>query len=501
MTAEKLAVRPEGPEGPEGEGGDGGGAGHAPYPRRWAAMVVLILAFMLDLLNVTIVNVGLPAIQRDLDASTTQLEWISASYLLAFAAALITFARAGDLWGRKRVFLLGIVAFGLTGLWSGFANSPEELIAARAAQGLAAAALAPQVMSVLFTLFQGRERATVFGTFGIVAGLAQAGGLLLGGVLIGADVAGLGWRAVFLITVPAAAALVALGAWLVPESRVPGSARPRWLSTGVLTAGLVAMVFPLMEGRTFGWPAWIWICLVAGVLAVLGLAVAEHRRPAWRAGALLPMELFRNRLVVTALAVQLVAFAAFTGFLLVFVLWLQNGHHYSALDAGVLTIAFSAGGLAMAGFVGRLIVRFGRAVVVAGCLLAVVGTLGVLYGAPSGSTAPGSVDSWALVPGLAAIGVGMNLVMPTLSTLFFSTVPPEHSGSASGIYSTSQQFGAAVGVAGMGTIFFTVVDGDGDGSGDAYATALTASVLTATAALLVSAALSLALGRPPKKAA
>ncbi|MEV8341070.1 MFS transporter [Streptomyces niveus] len=492
MTAEKLAVRPE-----DGDG-DRGVVGDAPYPRRWAAMVVLILAFMLDLLNVTIVNVGLPAIQRDLDASSTQLEWISASYLLAFAAALITFARAGDLWGRKRLFLLGIVAFGLTGLWSGFANGPAELIAARAAQGLAAAALAPQVMSILFTLFQGRERATVFGTFGIVAGLAQAGGLLLGGVLIGADVAGLGWRAVFLVTVPAAAVLVALGAWLVPESRVPGSARPRWLSTGVLTAGLVAMVFPLMEGRTFGWPAWIWVCLVAGALAVLGLAVAEHRRPAWRAGALLPMELFRNRLVVTALTVQLVAFAAFTGFLLVFVLWIQNGHHYSALDAGVLTIAFSAGGLAMAGFVGRLIVRFGRAVVVAGCLLSVAGTLGVLYGAPSGSTAPGSVDSWALVPGLAAIGVGMNLVMPTLSTLFFSTVPPEHAGSASGIYSTSQQFGAAVGVAGMGTIFFTVVDGDG--SSDAYATALTASVLTATAALLISAALSLALGRPPKKA-
>lgn len=195
MTTEKLAVRPEG-----GGGGDTGQ--QPPYPRRWVAMVILILAFMLDLLNVTIVNVGLPAIQRDLDASSTQLEWISAAYLLAFAAALITFARAGDLWGRKRVFLLGIVAFGLTGLWSGFANGPYELIAARAAQGLAAAALAPQVMSILFTLFQGRERATVFGTFGIVAGLAQAGGLLVGGVLIDADVAGLGWRAVFLVTVP-----------------------------------------------------------------------------------------------------------------------------------------------------------------------------------------------------------------------------------------------------------------------------------------------------------
>ncbi len=152
----------------------------ARHPRRWAAMTVLILAFALDLLNVTIVNVALPAVQRGLDAGPADLEWVSAAYLLAFAAGLITAARLGDLWGRRRVFLIGLAAFGLAAAWCGLARSPAELIAARTVQGLAAAALTPQVMSIMYTIFHGRERASVFGVFGFVSGLAQAGGLLLG---------------------------------------------------------------------------------------------------------------------------------------------------------------------------------------------------------------------------------------------------------------------------------------------------------------------------------
>lgn len=447
-------------------------------------MIVLILAFMLDLLNVTIVNVGLPAIQRDLGASPTQLEWISAAYLLAFAAALITFARMGDLWGRKRIFLLGVAGFAAAGVWCGIAQSPMELIAARAVQGIAAAALAPQVMSSLYGMFQGRERATVFGAFGIVAGLAQAGGLVLGGVLITADVAGLGWRTIFLVTVPVAVVLVAAGAWLVPESRVAGGSRPRWLATGVLTAGLVAIVFALLEGRTYEWPAWIWACLAAGILAVVGLAAVEHRRPERRAGALLPMALLRRPIVAAGLSVQLLAFAGFSGFLLVFVLWLQDGQGYSALDAGVVTIAFSAGGLAMAAFTGRLTVRFGRLVTLAGCLLSSAGALGVLAAAQA---APQSVGAWSLVPGLFVIGVGMNLVMPSLTTLFLAGVPSEYAGSASGIWNTSQQFGAAVGVAVVGTLFFAGLDVGG------HSAAFTASMLAVVVALTVSAALCLTL--------
>ncbi|MFE7720263.1 MFS transporter [Nocardia rhizosphaerihabitans] len=454
------------------------------YPRRWAAMAVLVLGFTLDLLNVTIVNVGLPAIQADLGGTPAQVGWIATAYLLAFAATLITAARLGDLWGRKRVFLVGLALFALAGAWSALANSPSELIASRAAQGAAAAILAPQVLSSLFVLFRGPERATVLGIFGVVAGLAQAGGLLLGGVLVTADVAGLGWRAIFWISVPAALVLLSVGAWLIPENRGEGALRPRWLAAIGLTAGLVAIVFPLLEGRTYDWAPWTWALLAAGVATVALVAIGENRDPAGRAGALLPLDLLRARTSSVALAVQLVAFAAFSGFLLVFVLWLQEGQGYTALRAGVVTVAFSAGGLAIAPLVGRLTVQFGRFAVLAGALFGAVGTLAVLGAATTATT---DVNPWLLAPGLFVVGIGINLVQPPLTTLFLSTVSTRYAGSASGIWTTGQQFGGAVGVASLSAIFFGVAASDG------YRSALTACALTIIAALVVSAALCLAL--------
>ncbi|MGI5201420.1 MFS transporter [Spirillospora sp. CA-108201] len=462
---------------------DGPGT-NAPYSRRWAALVVLIIAFMLDLLNVTIVNVALPAIQQDLRADPTDLEWISAAYLLAFAAALITFARVGDLLGRKRVFLCAVAAFAVTGLWSGLANNVEMLITSRAAQGLAAAAIAPQVMSILYSMFSGRERGTVFGMFGLVSGVAQAGGLVLGGVLVTADLGGLGWHMIFIVTVPVAVALVALGAWLVPESRVAGGVRPRWLAAGVLAAGLVAIVFPLLEGRTFGWPAWIWICLITGIVAVGGLAIVENRRPERRAGALLPMELFRKRVVTAALVVELVAFAAFSGFNLMILVWMQSSLGYSALDAGLVTISLIAGALVLTSFVGRLTHRFGYRVILVGSLTGAAGSAAVLVAAESGTA---DTTGWALVPGLFLLGVGTVLIMPPLTTLFLAAIPVEHAGSASGIWSTGQQFGATLGVAGMGGVFFAAVDDGG------YGSAISVGMYVITAALVLAAALTFTL--------
>ncbi|TCJ97684.1 MFS transporter [Nocardia alba] len=454
------------------------GISDQPYSRRWAAMVILVLGFMLDLLNVTIVNVAIPSIQGDLGASASQAGWIVTAYLLAFAVTLITAARLGDLWGRKRVFLLGLAAFALTAAWSGVAQTAGELITARAAQGVAAALLAPQVMSSLYTLFQGRERATVLGLFGVVAGLAQAGGLLLGGLLVTADIADLGWRSVFWISFPAAIALLVLGLWLIPENHAPDATKPRWLPAAVLTFGLIAIVFPLLEGRAHDWAPWIWLVLVAGLAAVGLVAYGEHRDPDRRAGALLPIGLLRERTSSVALLVQLVAFAAFSGFLLVFVLWLQDGQGYTALRAGVVTIAFSAGGLAMAAFVGRLTVRFGRFTVLVGCVVGAVGTLGVLAAANSANT---DIDPWLLAPGLFAIGCGMNLVMPPLTTLFLSNVSPRYAGSASGIWTTSQQFGAAIGVASLSAVFFGIA-ADGD-----YGSAFRVSAFAIVAALVFSA--------------
>ncbi|WP_072804024.1 MFS transporter [Rhodococcoides yunnanense] len=457
------------------------------HPYRWAAMVVLVLGFMLDLLNVTIVNVALPVIQIDLSGTPSQIGWIATSYLLAFAVTLITAAKLGDLWGRKRVFLVGLTAFAVTGIWSALAQSSGELIAARAGQGVAAAILAPQVMSTLYTLFTGKERATVFGLFGLAAGLAQAGGLLLGGILISADIAGLGWRTVFWVSVPAAAILLALGAWLIPENRAPDAFRPRWLPATVLTAGLIAIIFPLLEGRAHNWAPWTWGVMLGGIVAVVSVAFGEHRNAALRAGALLPLGLLKERISGVAMVVQLIAFAAFSGFLLVFIVWLQDGQDYTPLRAGVVTIAFSVGGLAMAVFVGRLTLRFGRYTVVAGTLIGAAGTLAVLAAA---GTATIDVDPWLLAPGLFAIGVGMNLVMPPLTTMFLSTVPARYAGSASGIWTTSQQFGAAIGVASLSAVFF------GTAATSDYWKALQSSAYAIVAALIVSAIACIIFLRP-----
>ncbi len=456
------------------------------HPHRWAAMIVLILAFALDLLNITVVNVALPTIQGDLDADPTELEWVSAAYLLAFAVALITAARLGDLWGRKKVFLIGLTAFGFATVGCGLAQTTGWLIAARAAQGLAAATLTPQVMSILYTIFHGRERATVFGAFGFISGLAQAGGLLLGGTLITADLGGLGWRTIFLITTPAAAVLVVLAIRLVPESRSPGATRPRPLSAGLLTLGLVAIVFPLLEGQRYGWPIWCFLSAALGVLAVIALAYAEHRRPAWRTGALLPLPLLRARPVAVGLAVLLPAFAGFNGFLLVFAVWLQNGQGYSPSASGLTMAAFSAGALSVAAFTGRLTVRYGRRVVLTGCALAAVGALGVLTAA---QTAGHPVPAWSVVPGLLALGAGINLCIPPLVTLYLSAVPDEYAGDASGIWNTAQQFAGAVGVAALGAIFFS-------GTADGHGAAFTASIVVTALLLSAAAAFSLLLRAP-----
>ncbi|GHG83288.1 MFS transporter [Streptomyces griseocarneus] len=444
---------------------------------------MLTVAFLMDLLDVTIVNVALPTIQRELDASPTQLEWISASYLLAFAVALITTARLGDIAGRKKVFLIAVAFFGLASLWCSFADSPNELILARAVQGLAAAGIAPQVMSTLQSTFQGRELGTVFGLFGIVAGMAQALGLVVGGVLIAADVGGLGWRTLFLVNVPVAALVIAFGIWLVPETKAPGGTRPNVLSAAVLTVGLVAVVFPLMEGRQYGWPVWCWLSLAGGVLALVALAVAEERGGGRRSAPLLPAGLFRNRSFSAGLAVLLLGFAGYNGFLLVFTLWLQDGQGYTPLHAGLVTVSFCVGSLFTAVVAGRLTDRFGRGVVTAGCLLFAVGTLGVLLAARE---ATDTVSTWALVPGLVVLGAALNLIIPPLVTLFTASVPPQHVGTASGIWSTTQQFGGSLGVAVMGSVFFSVLDGG-------YRSAFTVIAAATAVTLVVCAALTLTL--------
>ena len=437
----------------------------AAYPRRWLAAIVMITGALMDMIDVTIVNVALPTIRRDLHASTTQLEWVVSGYMLAFAAALIIAGNLGDLFGRKRVFLAGVAVFGLASLAAGLSGSGAELIAARVVQGTAAAAMAPQVLATFRAIFAGPERGKAFSIYGAMLGFASAVGLLLGGVLTEANLFGWSWRAVFFVNVPVAAGALIAGLRFVPETRDAGARRPDVPGAVLLAASLVAIVYPLLEGRQLGWPAWVWLLLAAGLAGLGVLGMAEARRGGRRDGGgrapkgtapLLRAGLFRVPAFGAGLGVQLAFSAGMQGFFLAFALWLQAGEHFSPLKAGLTAAAFSVGSFIGAPAAVPLAQRHGRRVLAIGGLLMAAGIAGISLAAPHVGLGG---SPWPVVPGLVAAGAGLALLIIPLVNVVLAAVPVEAAGGASGLFSTAQQLGGAVGVALLGTVFFGYLNG------------------------------------------
>ena len=454
------------------------------YPRRWLAATAMMAAVLMDMIDVTIVNVALPTIRHDLGASAAELEWVVSAYMLAFAAVLITAGSLGDLFGRKRLFLAGITVFGLASLGAGLARSPGELIAARVVQGAAAAVMTPQLLATFRTIFSGPERGRAFGLYGAVLGFAAAVGLLLGGLLTSADVFGWGWRSVFFVNVPVALCSLVASARFMPETRERSSRRPDVAGAALLTAALVAIVYPLLEGRSLGWPDWLWSLLTGGVAALAILGVAETRRQHARVAPLLRTQLFRAPAFTAGLGIQLAFAAGIQGFFLIFTVWVQAGEHYSPLRAGLTAVAFSAGSFLLAQQAVPLAQRYGRFVLAAGGLLMAAGVAGVDIAAGHAGT---GTSPWLLVPGLVIAGAGLALLVIPLVNVVLAAVPAEAAGGASGMFSTAQQLGGAIGVAAAGTIFF------GDLSGHSFRTAFLHTAPWTAGAFLICAVLSLVL--------
>ena len=454
------------------------------YPRRWIAAAAMMAAVLMDMIDVTIVNVALPTIRHDLGASATQLEWVVSAYMLAFAAALITAGSLGDLLGRKRLFLAGIAVFGLASLGAGLSQTPGELIAARVVQGVAAAVMTPQLLATFRTMFDGRERGQAFGIYGAVLGFASAVGLLLGGVLTSANLFGWGWRSVFFVNLPIALVSLAGSARLVPENRERSTGRLDFAGAALLTGALVAITYPLLEGRSLGWPAWCWVLLAAGAGALALLGLIEARRQHTRVAPLLRTRLFRVPAFTTGLIVQLAFAVGIQGFFLIFTLWVQAGQHYSPLRAGLTAVAFSAGSIAAAPQAAPLAQRFGRLVLALGGLLFAAGMVGVDIGAHHVGT---GTNPWPLVPGLVVAGAGLSLLVIPLVNVVLAAVPAEAAGGASGLFSTAQQLGGAIGVAVAGTIFF------GDLGHGSFQAAFIHTVPYTAGALLICTILSLTL--------
>ena len=421
-----------------------------PHPRRWAAAVVMIIAALMDMVDGSIVNTALPSIGRDLHADPAQLQWTVSAYMLGFASALIIAGHLGDRYGRKRLFLTGVVLFAAASLGSATASGAGVLIAARAVQGVAAAVLMPQVLGSFRTLFDERERGKVFAIYGATAGLAVATGVLLGGVLTDWNLFGWGWRTIFAVNIPIALLVVVLGSMWIPggQERIPG--RVDVVGNLVLAGALVAIVLPLVQGRVNGWPLWGWILMAAGVLALFGLTWYESARRIEH--PLLPAALFPKRAFSAGLLIQLIFYGGMSGFMLVFTIWLQAGQGYTPTQAGVLMVAFSSGAILSAPLVDGLVVKLGRNLLILGGLIMTAGFAWVHLATQDAARV--HTGAWPLVPGLVVAGVGLGFLIIPLANIVLSAVPAHLAGGASGIFTTAQQFGGALGVAVIGNVFF-----------------------------------------------
>jgi EmrB/QacA subfamily drug resistance transporter len=456
------------------------------YPRRWLTAIVMVGAVLMDMIDITIVNVALPTIGRDLEASGSQLEWVVSAYMLAFAATLITAGSFGDLLGRKRMFVGGIAGFGIASLAAGLAQDPGQLIAARTVQGAAAAAMVPQLLATFRVIFSRSERGQAFGIYGAILGFASAFGLVLGGLLTDADLFGWSWRTIFLINVPIALVALVASMRVVPETREASAKRPDLLGAALLTAAIVAVAYPLLEGRSLGWPAWVWVLLAGGIAGLAALGIIEERRQHARIAPLLRTRLFRIPAFSAGLVVQLAFAAGLQGFFLVFALWIQLGMGFSPLGAGLTTVAFSVGSFALAPVAVQLAQRYGRLVLSVGGLLLSAGVVAVAIGADDVGT--GS-NPWPIVPGLVIAGAGLSLLVIPLVNVVLAAVPTDAAGGAGGQFTTAQQLGGALGVAVVGTVFFSDLDGR------SFTDSFTAALPIVVGLFLLAAVLALALPR------
>ncbi|MEI7029403.1 MFS transporter [Streptomyces pratensis] len=411
-------------------------------------------AFM-DLVDVTIVNIAIPSITRDTGASVSAIQWITAGYALAFAAGLITGGRLGDIYGRKRLFLIGIAGFTVASALCGLAGGPEILVAARVLQGATAALMVPQVLSIVHATFPAHERGKVFGLFGAVVGLGAVSGPLLGALLTEWDLFGLGWRPIFLINLPVGIAGLVLGAKFITESKAPKAVRLDLAGVGLVTLAMLMLIYPLTRGHELDWPLWGHVSMV-GSLFVFGALVLYQRQKSLAGGSpLIEISLFRVKSFAAGIAVQLTFGVALGIFFLVWTLYMQMGLGWSVLRAGTTGIPFSVAVSLAAGIsVQKLVPRFGRRVLQGGALLMITGLLIYLWEAERYGLA---ITSWQMALPLVVMGVGMGLIVAPLTDAVLSEVPKEHAGSASGLINTVQQMGMALGLGLVSVVFFGAI--------------------------------------------
>ncbi|MGW7101344.1 MFS transporter [Streptomyces sp. NPDC054838] len=426
--------------------------------RRWLALAIVMTAAFMDLVDVTIVNIAIPSMRADFGASTSAIQWITAGYALAFAAGLITGGRLGDIYGRKRLFLVGIAGFTAASALCGIAANPSVLVASRILQGGMAAMMVPQVLAIIHVTFPPHERGKVFGMFGAIVGLGAVSGPMLGALLTEWNLFGLEWRPIFLINLPVGIAGVILGVKFITESKAPKALRLDLVGVVLATLALIMLIFPLTHGRENDWPLWGFVCMAAAPLLFAGFIAYEKYKIRTDGSPLVELSLFRIKSFAGGIAVQL-TFGIATGiFFLVWTLYMQMGLGWTPLRAGTTGIPFSIAVSAAAGMsVQKLVPRFGRKVLQAGALTMAAGLLLYIWESAHYGM---QIASWQMAAPLVVMGAGMGLIVAPLTDTVLSQVPREHAGSASGLINTTGQMGNALGLGLTSVVFFGMIDDD-----------------------------------------
>ncbi len=431
----------------------------APQGLNGVGLTVVLIGVLLPMLDFFIVNVALPTIDSDLRASQPMLELVVSGYASAYALLLVLGGRLGDSLGRKRLFLIGMAAFTLTSLACGLAPDAMALVIGRIAQGASAALMVPQVLATIQAATTGERRARALGRYGATGGLAAALGQVLGGLLVSANIDGTGWRPIFLVNVPIGLAGLVLARRYVPDTRHGNASRVDGRGTVLLGLTVLAILIPLTEGRSLGWPAWTVALLAAAPLFATAFGFAEIRIERSGRTPLVPPSLLRHTSMRIGLLLALPFFAGFGAFMFCYALLVQQGLHDSALTAGVGLVPMAAAFLLASLSTSRLLARYGARVLAAGGLLQAAGlvvlAVTVYLGWPGLSIA-------LLAPGLAIAGLGQGLVMSPLFGVVLSEVPPTAAGAGSGVLTTTQQTALALGVATLGSMYLTLA---GDGTG------------------------------------
>lgn len=418
---------------------------------RWRTLAITLVAPFMAVFDVFVVNVALPSMQRTLHASFAELQFVVTSYTLAFAVMLVTGGRLGDIFGRKRIFEIGMLGFALTSAACGLAPSAPWLIGARVLQGLCSALMSPQTLSMINVNFGPAERPRAFSVYGAVFGMSAVLALMLGGFMIRADILGSSWRSVFLMNLPIAAVTLVLSRIFVRDSRSEN--RPRLDPGGIIlvAVGLLLLVFPLVQGRDAGWPAWAFVCLAMSVPTLVAFFFFERWKTQRDGSPLVALGLFRERAFVAGLAVYFLSGLVTAALFFMLSLHLQLGLRMSPLATGLCVVPTSVGYFLGSVVSSKLGPRFGRGLVVI-CLVvraiaaAATGIVVYLMG-PSLSTA--MIAPLLFVDGLSA---AMSTVPITALTL--RNVQPRDAGSGAGVFATTGQVASALGIAVIGVIFF-----------------------------------------------